>query len=140
MQVEYFISPYTSTFIRLFHLYQKFIFHCKWWTDGIGGRWSIYIRLWVLCYSFFVFCMCFCLLISHVLFPLFEGDYSMIAVVRFIAFPLFSFSLVPLSRSYWGKTISKFIIWPLFWISLEKGECFTLNYTLGIVPYSIHHY
>ena len=27
-QVEYFIIPYTSTFIRLSHLYQEFCVHC----------------------------------------------------------------------------------------------------------------
>ena len=28
VQVEYFIIPYTSTFIRLSHLYQEFSVHC----------------------------------------------------------------------------------------------------------------
>ena len=28
VKVEYFINPYTSTFIRLSHLYQEFCVHC----------------------------------------------------------------------------------------------------------------
>ena len=50
VSVEYFIIPYTSTFIRLSHLYQEFCVQCiiilndggKW--DRWGG-WLIHIRV-----------------------------------------------------------------------------------------------
>ena len=41
---------YTSTFIRLSHLYQEYHVHCIVITndeDGIGRGWLIYIRVWV---------------------------------------------------------------------------------------------
>ena len=50
VQVEYFIIPYTSTFIRLSHLYQEFCVHCiVIMNDGGWDRWGwlIHIRVWV---------------------------------------------------------------------------------------------
>ena len=45
VQVDYFIIPYTSTFIRLSYLYQECHAHCIVITND--GGWLIYIRVWV---------------------------------------------------------------------------------------------
>ena len=58
VSVEYFIIPYTSTFIRLSHLYLEFCVHCiVIMNDGGWDRWGwlIHIRVWVLSHSFFLF-------------------------------------------------------------------------------------
>ena len=50
VKVEYFIIPYTSTLIRLSHLYQEFCAHCIIiMNDGgwVGGGWLVHIRVWV---------------------------------------------------------------------------------------------
>ena len=50
-QVEYFTIPYTSTFIRLSHLYQELYVRCVVIKNDKGmrqvGRWLIYMRVWV---------------------------------------------------------------------------------------------
>ena len=52
--VKYFIIPYTSTLIKLSHLYQEFCVHYiviindgGGGGDGIGGGWLLHIRVWV---------------------------------------------------------------------------------------------
>ena len=51
VSVEYFIIPYTSTFIRLAHLYLEFCVCCivimNDEGDGIGCGSMIHIRVWV---------------------------------------------------------------------------------------------
>ena len=72
--------------------------------DGIGGRWLICIRVWVLCQFFFIFICAFVFwsLMSCVFFKWVEHDSC---CVNFLVYYLFPLSLVPLTRSYWGIEI-----------------------------------
>ena len=64
VSAEYLIISYTSTFIRLSHLYQEFSVHCTIiMNDGVLGYMGD--REWALSHSFFY--LCFCLSVSHVL-------------------------------------------------------------------------
>ena len=70
--VEYFIIPYTSTCIRLSHLYEQFCLHCLLiMNDGGWDRWRVVdshqgVDAWTGGrYCLIVFCffyLCFCLL------------------------------------------------------------------------------
>ena len=108
---DYFIIPYTSTFIRLSYLYEECHAHCIVITndggDGIGGGWLIYVRVWVvgqgmvLSYTCFVFLSCafvFCCLTFSV--PLCRWLELDGCCVCFFVFSLFSLSLAPLTRSH----------------------------------------
>ena len=107
--VEYFIIPYTSTFIRFSHLYHEFYVNVRmgytrggWFILEYGWRdreWACHLPLfykWLQCHSC---CVCFfvCLLLFFCLFPFFLG------VTGAWEFLCLSF-----------KAIYKVIIWSLF--------------------------
>ena len=93
--------------------------------------------IWII-YLFFVFvficALVFWSLMPCVFFKWVEHDSC---CVCFFVYYLFSLSLVPLTRSYWCIEIVVSVMYVL-WISLEKGECFNLNHSLGCLPYCIN--
>ena len=111
----------------------------------MGGGWLILgcgwgDREWVSSYSFFSCAFVFCCLMFWV--PLFWWLEHDGCCVCFFVFSLFSLSLVPLVGVTSAekllcllyKTILK-VNYPIIilWISLEKGECFDFNHSLGCV-------
>ena len=125
VQFDYFSIPYTSTFIRLSHLY---LFIILLQTMGLWdrlGRWWIYIRVWVgrqalgiiLQFMFLssAFTVC-CLAFSVPLFSWLEHDGCCVCLFVFPSF--FSLSLVPLTRSYHnhGQSILRQNPAEIFWI------------------------
>ena len=109
--IEYSIIPYTSTFIRLSHLYEEYYAHCIIITNdrgmGLVGK-LIQVRVWVMGqgwvssdrFSFFV------VLFSVPLFMYFSTFLSPFIYVTKVVWwllcvSLFSLSLVALMRSYW---------------------------------------
>ena len=127
-----------STFLTLPHLLDCLICTCslyyyKQWGYGIGGggegerggRWWIYIRVWVgrqalgiilqfmFLYSAFTVC---CLAFSVPLFSWLEHDGCCVCLFVFPSF--FSLSLVPLTRSYHnhGQSILRQNPAEIFWI------------------------
>ena len=111
------IIPYTSTFVRLSHLYQKFCVHCivimndggmgavgvGWFTSwcGWGGGGGTECRY----YLIVCFYLWFCLLVSHVLFLFSVSREHDSYCVCFFVYCFFSLSPVPLTGSYWGIEI-----------------------------------
>ena len=120
-------------------------------VGSAGLHWGclIYIRVWVRqrgasyhlivlgVFLFFLFLYFFCLISSVHLFRWLEHDGC---CVCFFVFSLLSFSLVPLSRSYYCgkkcvcyvKLFQSYLI-IILWIFLEKGECFDFNHPLESV-------
>ena len=83
-----------------------FLFY-KWWGDGTGSGWLIHMTVWVgwqglgiisfFTCTFVFWCLIYCLFFNWV-----EHDSY---CVCFFVYYLFSLSLVPWTKSYWGIEI-----------------------------------
>ena len=160
MSVDYFISPYTSTFIRLSHLYQEYNDCCSVITNderewgSWGGGWFILgyelgYRGWVSAYSFCCFFSCAFVICSLTfLVPLFRwiehDDYNFCSFVFFVSGPFNKDSQVHRGCSVcWLCLLCKtslkvrYVI-IILWISLEKGACFDYNHSWECVYPSLY--
>ena len=110
--------------------------------QGVGTRGGYYL---LVCSFFYIYICAFVFwsLMSYLFFKWVEHDSC---CVCFFVYYLFSLSPAPLTSSYWGIEIvvsvmyhylwSQYLI-IILWISLEMGECFNLNHSLGCLPYHI---
>ena len=127
--------------------------HYKYWGDGIGGGWLIYI--WGVGggtgggYHLIVFFSCAFVFVSSRSESLYLGDKSMMAVVSvslfFLCFLCLWFLLLGVTSAWKLLCLLRKIILKvrsliiILWISLKKGRVFWFQSLFSVcLPYSIH--